>query len=89
MGIYQEFEMLTLGNVPTVKIEVPVSISTPFFPKWAILLIGILVVVGGVFFYLWFQGNKDKTKNVAEIERLKQEDLKKSEELKRFGQKTS
>lgn len=89
MGIYQEFEMLTLGNVPTVKIEVPVSIPTPFFPEWVFWLIGILVVVGGVFIYLWLRGKKENTKNVAEIEWLKQEDLKKSEELKRFGQKTS
>ena len=81
MNIYHEVEMLTLGSVPSVKIEVP--ISKPVFPKWGIWVIGGLVVLGGVLLYLWLQSDKDKAKdnakNSAEIERRKQEDAKKAE----------
>ena len=81
MNIYHEVEMLTLGSVPTVKIEVP--IPKPVFPEWGMWVIGGLVVLGCVLLYLWIKSDKDKAKDKAEslseIERLKQEDAKKAE----------
>ena len=77
MDIYNQIEMLSLGKVPTVKVDVP--IPTPFFPNWVFWVIGGLVILGGVFVYLWLQGDEDNTKNVAEIERLRRENLKQSQ----------
>jgi hypothetical protein len=67
--------MLSLGKVPTVKIDVP--IPTPFFPKWIPWVIGGLVILGGVFLFLWLESRKDNTKNVDEIQQPKQENLEK------------
>jgi hypothetical protein len=77
MDFYNQIEMLSLGKVPTVKIDVP--IPTPFFPKWVYWVIGGLVILGGILFFLWLQSDEDNTKNVAEIERLKRENLKQSQ----------
>ena len=81
MNIYTEIEMLTFGNVPTVKVEVPVP--TPVFPKWGIALIIGLAVLGIILFFMWFQRGKKETQNLAEIERLNQEDLRKSEVIEK------
>ena len=77
MNIYHEVEMLTLGSVPSVKIEVP--IPKPVFPEWGIWVIGGLVVLCGVLSYIWIQSDKGKAKSLSEIERLKQEVAKKAE----------
>ena len=71
MNIYNQVPMLTLGNVPTNIVEVPISIPTPFIPNWTKTLLWVLGGVAVVGFVLWFFSERKNTKNAATFDKLK------------------
>jgi hypothetical protein len=87
MKIYEEFEMLTFGNVPTAKVEIPVSvpIPTPFIPNWIKWLLAGLVVFGVVLLIIhiraYNRSKHEKMVGAKELESLKKSDEQKSRKI--------
>lgn len=79
MRIYEEFEMLKFGNVPTVKVELPVSKAS--FSDYLKLFLGLLgAVICGFMIGMFIKNEKDK-KNEALIKSQNDEIAQKSEKM--------
>ena len=82
MAIYNEIEMLTLGYVPTVKVEVPTP--TPFFPEWVLWCLGFAVLGLGILGFLYWENQKKAKEQAQQNEKLNKINAQQDQELQRF-----
>ena len=78
MNTYNAIDLLTLGHVPTLTVEVPVTVPMPVLPAWAKALLIILSVAAILFFIKWLLSEKKSSKKDPIIRTLESDNQQKA-----------